>query len=215
MQGREEEQAKHHECRAQECRQLLCGTATVADAVLLLRPHLGEAHAGFRGGKDGVVAKAIVAHLLLEDASLNGAFKQMFLALANQGDDRAETGGAVGCVAQFVEQTADVAFGVVALAIAVHGTKAGREHARSPAQCLDLQPRVVGKTVHAIVLRDVASFLQGIALQGVTGFWNVVVATDIGKSLHLVSVGQNLTNLAQLMLVIGGHDEHGFARFHS
>ena len=179
----------------------------MADAILLLGTHLGKTNARLRRSKDGVVAKAVGAHALLQNLPFHNALEEMFFTTLYEHDSRAETGLPRRGILQFVKQATDVGIGVVAVAVSVHLAKAGGVDSRLTAQGIYLQTCVVGKTVHTIVLRHILGFLPGISFQRLGRLGDVLVASDILEPAHLVATSQYLPYLTQFVLVVGGHDE--------
>ena len=170
----------------------------MADAVFLLGAHFGEGEAGFFGRKHGVVAEAVGASGLCDDIAFDDALKETFAFALNQTDDRAEAGAPVRLALEALQQQPDVGTAVVAVAVTVDGGETCGVDAGLSAESVHFKPRVVGKTVHAVVLMHVAGFLAGVALKGVARFGNVFVTTYVGEPFHDELFSQNLTNLAQL-----------------
>ena len=123
----------------------------MADSVFKLLAQLGKGLAGFFGNEDRVIAKAPVAHRFFRYISVHTAAEQMLLATSDKGNGSAETCFAVSLAFHLGKQLAHIGRSVVTV-----GCIASGMHSRSTTQCFNLKPRVVGKTIVAIILIDIA-----------------------------------------------------------
>ena len=72
----------------------------------------------------------------------------------------------------------------VHIGVAVVSVRKGiacRVYAGSSVERVDFQSRIVGKDVEPVAFVDKARFQQGIALEGVGRFGDVLVAIDVGQ----------------------------------
>lgn len=152
----------------------------MTDGILRFSTHLSKGQAvGFNRGKDGIVSEASFSDWLCQDVALNDAFEEFFLTILYESNDCAETGFASRCLFKFVEETSYIRIGIMALTISVHGAKASRKDSRSTIESIHLKACIVSKAVHTIMLMNVKSFLQSIALEGIGSLGNVFVAANI------------------------------------
>ena len=90
------------------------GTTSVADAILVLRGHLGKSAAvPFHGLEDAVITETSRAVALGEDNTLDLALEHVHLIALQQSNGGAETCRALGHSLQLVEHLVDVGLAVV------------------------------------------------------------------------------------------------------
>lgn len=177
----------------------------MADAVLGVGIHLGEAPVVAIGAEDRVVAEACGALACREDFAFDFSFEEVFFVAEDEGDDGAEARPAVGVPLHFGEDFAHVGFGVLGFACIAGGIDSG-----ASAEGVDFKPGVVGKAVVAVVLLDVASLLEGIAFEGILFLGDVFVAADFGKGDDLVTAPEHAADFFQLVgVVCCKYDFHG------
>ena len=84
---------------------------------------------------------------------------------------------------------------------------AGGVNARGTVEGSHFQSGVVCKTVDAVVLEDEARLLQGVSLEGVGGFGDVLMAAYVCESEHLEVIAENLAYFLEFMGVVGGENK--------
>ena len=84
---------------------------------------------------------------------------------------------------------------------------AGGVNSGCSAKGLYLKSGVIGKTVITIVLLYVTGFLQGVVLEGIAGFGDILMAVYVTERQHLKAVAKYLADLFKLMGVIGGKNQ--------
>ena len=190
--------------------ELLGGTRPVADVILDFQSQLGEGLIVAIRTEDRVVAEALCAALLAGDFTLDDALEAMhFLdAGATAGADvfllyernhGAKACAAIVVVAQFAQQLLHVGLRVVALAAGI----AGAIDAWCAVQRIYLKARIVGKAVHVVVVIHVLGLLQGILFERLSCLRNIGVTADVLEREHFNVTSQYLSNLLQLVLVVG------------
>ena len=108
----------------QKLTKLCCGTSTVTDTVLYIRPQFGKSLVVAVGTEDGVVTEAFCTTPFTGNLTVNNALKQVLtldgcaatrahVLLLYEGYDSAETGTAVSAAVQFAQQAGHVGLTVV------------------------------------------------------------------------------------------------------
>lgn len=183
--------------------ELLCRTTTMTYSILVGSTHLSKRlTACLNRSKHGVVAETTFATLLVEDCTLDDAFKEMLLSITDESYGRTETSTAIRLVLQLVEQTFDVGLSIVARPIAVHIAEACCEYAWTSIESLHLKSRIIGEAIYAIVLVDVACLLEGVTLERIRRFGNVIMATYVCQTPHRIPFAQYLSYFFQFVGVV-------------
>lgn len=194
-------------CLLEKSLEFLHGPGPVRYLVFDFLSQLGEALVVAVGNEQGVITETLGAMLLGVDTSGHHTLEQMLavgVAIGQQQrDDRAETGLAVGGIAQLTQQLSHIGLAVVVGALGI----AGRVYARRTIQGLDLQAGVVGKAAEVVVVEHILCLLVGILLQRAAGLGDVGMTADVVERHNLEVASEYITNLLQLMLVVGGEDD--------
>ncbi len=137
----------------------------MADPVLDLGRKLGDGYALLRQKKDRIISESALPCRLFRDPPLPAAFKGFIASVGSAQDKDAPEGrpsarrrghpsghpGASGCSCSSSASFAGIPGGI---------------DARRPVQCVDLQPRIVGKSRLAGQLRNRPRLLEGIFQKG-------------------------------------------------
>lgn len=122
----------------------------------------------------------------------------MCIIADNQRDRTPEPGMTVRLVVKFSQKT-----GIIGGIITVPAGIAGTENSRRTTERIDFKAGVVGKAVIAIALLYPSRFLESILLERGAGLGDIVMASYIGKRKNGKTPAENLSDLGELMTVVG------------
>ena len=128
--------------------------------VLLVGRHLGEGAVEAVGNEQRIVTEPLHPALAVDDPPFDNPFEEVFLAACEQRDNGTEPRATIRRPLQIVQQQA-----VVGLKIVTVGGIAGRMDARRSVQRLDLEARIVGKTVESRTGTQIMRFLGSVAFE--------------------------------------------------
>ena len=174
--------------------------AAVADAVLVLGRHLGKGTAVTLDGlENAVVAEATRAVALGKDNALDLSLEQVHLVTLQQGYSGAETSRAIADSIEFFQH-----FVNIGLAVMTWSGITCRVNSRLTIKGINFQSSVVAEAVITVMLLDIAGLHLGIFLDGMAGFGNILMASDVGQTQNFIGIAQHLTQLLQLVCIVGG-----------
>ena len=175
--------------------QCASGTAAMAYCIFFFGRGFGKTLVPALGHKYGVVTKSTLTARSSENTTLHLALKHHRSITLQQGDNSAETGFAVVNTLKIFQQQGSVGGGIMTLA----GSIAGRVHTGRTAQGINLKAGIVGKTVISVMFLHPLSFQQGITLEGIGGFGNIIMTVYIGQRQYFISFTHYLPEFRQLM----------------
>ncbi len=183
------------------------GFAPVRHKVFILRRHLGERYIKTEGLKHRVVAKSFVAASAVNDSALAFPFHEFLLASGDESDVCDESRVAVSDSFEVMEQQTHVSFRVVARIRGITGSM----HSGSAAKSLHFKPRVVGETVNAIFLADIARLLQRVSGYRVGRLGNIFMTPYLGERHNVELIARYLADFAQFVRVVSGNKYFSFS----
>ena len=156
----------------------LDSTSTVAHRILLLTTQLGEGLRASLGTEDGVIAEAMVTGALECDLAIDCALEEVRPVFVDKGDDGTEASTTWGrYTLETLQKESNILFEGSMLPC-----EARRVDSRSSVKSLDLEPRIIGKTMKPVALPHVARLDEGIPLQRISGLRDLLVAPDVSQT---------------------------------
>ena len=73
-------------------------------------------------------------------------------------------------------------------------------------QGINFQSRVIAEAIIAVMFLDITGLHTGIFFDEIGSFWDILMASDVGKAQYFVTVAQHLTQLLQLVGIVGCKD---------
>lgn len=158
--------------------QALDSTSAVTHRILLLTTQLGESLLASFGAEDGVIAEAMVTRALKRDLAIDSTLEEVGPVLIDKGDDGTEAGTTWGRYPlETIQKEGYILFEGRMLPCETRGVDP-----RSSVKSLDLEPRIIGKTMKPIALPHVARLDEGIPLQRIGGLRDLLVTPDVSQA---------------------------------
>ena len=176
----------------------LDSTSAVAHRILLLTTQLGESLLASLRTEDGVIAEAMVTGALERDLAIDCALEEVRPVFVDEGDDGTEAGTTWG---RYPLETLQKE-GYILFEGSMLPCEACGVDSRSSVKSLDLEPRIIGKTMKPIALPHVARLDEGIPLQRIGGLRDLLVTPDVSQADDLQTSREEGTDLLQLMGII-------------
>ena len=171
----------------------------MADFVLQRVAHFSKSLRVAVGDKDGIIAEARRTTARLDDLAVDDAFEEMFLAVQDEGKDRAETGTAVLYPFQVLEQLAHIGLRIVCIARITC-----RIDSRRTVQGFYLQAGIVGKAILVIRFVDEPCLEQGVPLQRVRRLGDVGLTADVLQAEDFYLFADDGFHFLQLVGIVSG-----------
>ena len=178
--------------------QALDSTSAVTHRILLLTTQLGESLLASFGAEDGVIAEAMVTRALERDLAIDSTLEEVGPVLIDKGDDGTEAGTTWG---RYTLKTLQKE-GYILFEGSMLPCEARRVDSRSSIKSLNLEPRIIGKTMKPVALPHVARLDEGIPLQRIGGLRDLLVTPDVSQADDLQTSREEGTDLLQLMGII-------------
>ena len=174
----------------------------MANAVLVLGRHLGKGAAiTLNRLENAIVAEASCTVTFSEDDALDLSLEHVHLVTLQQSDSSAESGSAIVDSIEFFQH-----FINVCLTVMTWSSIACRIDTRLTIQGINFQSRVITEAVIAIMFLDITGLHTGIFFDEIGSFWDILMASDVGKAQYFVTVAQHLPQLLQLVGIVGRKD---------
>ena len=176
----------------------LDSTSAVAHRILLLTTQLGESLLASLRTEDGVIAETMVTGALERDLAIDCALEEVRPVFVDEGDDGTEAGTTWGRYPlETLQKEGNILFEGRMLPCEACGVDS-----RSSVKSLDLEPRIIGKTMKPVALPHVARLDEGIPLQRIGGLRDLLVTPDVSQADDLQTSREEGTDLLQLMGII-------------
>ena len=176
----------------------LDSTSAVAHRILLLTTQLGESLLASLGTEDGVIAEAMVTGALERDLAIDCTLEEVRPVFVDESDDGAEAGTTWRRYPlETLQKEGYILFEGRMLPCEACGVDS-----RSSVKSLDLEPRIIGKTMKPVALPHVARLDDGIPLQRIGGLRDLLVTPDVSQADDLQTSREEGTDLLQLMGII-------------